>query len=73
MSTVGQREIATQQRLIALITAKPENGGLGYAYRGAPFASNRAAPPSHPSHIPIGDNGRRFPPVTRSVWPVPAC
>ena len=34
MSKVGQKEIATQQRLIALFTATPENGGLGYAYLG---------------------------------------
>ena len=34
MSKVGQKEIATQQRLIALFTATPESGGLGYAYLG---------------------------------------
>lgn len=34
MSTVGQREIATQQRLVTQFTANPEQGGLGYAYLG---------------------------------------
>ena len=34
MSKVGQREIATQKRLIALLTAPPDQGGLGYAYLG---------------------------------------